>query len=693
MSKKYFEYKRLHPFKWFILENYPFLEDSIDVLTNYQLFCKLGEMINKQISSVNEIGVQVESLTDAYNEFYDYFENLDVQDEIDNKLDEMAEDGSLDSIINNILTLSIYDFNSLSDAISQKAKLTENGTRFKLLDRGDALYIVGDNDENQATDGVFKISLENDKYAYLQYENSVNFKITGQVPEEKRNFNKVDMKQYLDIILDKIIDEDADITEIVFDSGTWLFSDTCINLGDMTKTLNIRGSVPVRVLNTYNQSITNFAPYDDEQNYIIKLGGNPNFESNPTGSRGLSITDIRFTSCQDNTDDITPLIKKGALYIDNNSGGLFPRLDFFHVNGVCLGIRGSFELDFGILNVREKFNYDYDAIVFDNITGSNSAFSNISSCNFDTIRMETIAGNHIYVNPKSNFDMNTINYFELECNYPTGHGYERTTTYDGTQTIDVKKYVFHGGFNRLQISHMNLSMHSNYFGTYELANYRVDSVFCYDVPASETNKYNNVQIGQIYIRFVNSGNAALVKQYIYSKKYNTGNELIQIGDIFVDTQVMNTGSLFESDNCKFNRIVIGNIQDSKRLNDTNAFLSNVTKAYTTNYATNSGNIVNFPQSKFYEKLGVQSGTASKVLEWLSCNSGAHNVHFGIYCPTGNYRFTIITEEGNVATYDESVDTARYVNVTKSITTKLGDKIEISLASSSANIIFDYVKED
>lgn len=92
-EKKNFDYKRLHPFKWYILENFPFLEDSIDVLTNYQLFCKLGEMYNKEVDAINTLGIQVEGLTD-------WFDNLDVQDEINNKLDAMVEDGTLEEIIN-----------------------------------------------------------------------------------------------------------------------------------------------------------------------------------------------------------------------------------------------------------------------------------------------------------------------------------------------------------------------------------------------------------------------------------------------------------------------------------------------------------------------------------------------------------------------------------------------------------------
>ena len=108
MSEINFDYKKMYPFKWFILENFPFLEDSIDGLTNYQLFSKLGEEINKNRNSINSLGENQQILTDSYNALADYvnnyFSNLNVQDEINNKLDEMARDGSLYEIINRFVT-------------------------------------------------------------------------------------------------------------------------------------------------------------------------------------------------------------------------------------------------------------------------------------------------------------------------------------------------------------------------------------------------------------------------------------------------------------------------------------------------------------------------------------------------------------------------------------------------------------
>lgn len=85
--------KKLEPFKFFCLQNFPFIEEDFDALTNYELMCKIIEYLNKNIEKTNELGIQVQSLVNWFN-------NLDVQDEINNKLDAMAESGELAEIIN-----------------------------------------------------------------------------------------------------------------------------------------------------------------------------------------------------------------------------------------------------------------------------------------------------------------------------------------------------------------------------------------------------------------------------------------------------------------------------------------------------------------------------------------------------------------------------------------------------------------
>lgn len=100
-----FTYTNLTPFKWYVLENFPFIEADFDALTNWQLFCKLGKEMNKIINSVNLSGEQVETLTTAFNNLQNYvnnyFSDLNIQEEVNNKLDEMVKDGTLANIINN----------------------------------------------------------------------------------------------------------------------------------------------------------------------------------------------------------------------------------------------------------------------------------------------------------------------------------------------------------------------------------------------------------------------------------------------------------------------------------------------------------------------------------------------------------------------------------------------------------------
>ena len=104
-----FEFKNLTPFKWFVLENFPFIEADFDALTEWQLFCKIGKEINKIINSQNIVGEQAETLTNAFNNLKNYvdnyFNNLDVQEEINNKLNEMASDGTLAEIIEDYATI------------------------------------------------------------------------------------------------------------------------------------------------------------------------------------------------------------------------------------------------------------------------------------------------------------------------------------------------------------------------------------------------------------------------------------------------------------------------------------------------------------------------------------------------------------------------------------------------------------
>ncbi len=177
MNNENYNYKAITPFKWFVLENFPFIEADFDALTNWQLFCKLGKEMNKIIDAVNGMGIEVENIAD-------YFENLNVQNEINNKLDEMADSGELLEIITGYLELnSILCFNTVSSMKSSENLI--NGSVAKTLgfhsknDGGSAIYLVRTKTNSDVYDEKLLIELQNDLTGVLMIKNEMNVECFG----------------------------------------------------------------------------------------------------------------------------------------------------------------------------------------------------------------------------------------------------------------------------------------------------------------------------------------------------------------------------------------------------------------------------------------------------------------------------------------------------------------------------------
>ena len=160
-ERKYF---KLTPFKMQVLQSFPFIDEDFDALTNYELLCKVVDYLNKTISNVDLLNEKVE-------EFETYFDNLDVQEEINNKLDEMAEDGTLADIINQEI------FGELNDAIN-----TINDTTIPALEdnidslKRNAIYIGNSYSEGTGSTGghtgLFALTKD-------MFENAYNYTTSG----------------------------------------------------------------------------------------------------------------------------------------------------------------------------------------------------------------------------------------------------------------------------------------------------------------------------------------------------------------------------------------------------------------------------------------------------------------------------------------------------------------------------------
>ena len=129
INQNYPEYSyKLTPFKLFTLQNFPYIEADFDAITNYQLFCKVVEYLNEVIANENTVESIVQQQIDNINTLYNWFLELDVQDEINNKLDEMTENGTLSSIISGYINPYLEQFNTRLSQQDAKIEAVESGS-------------------------------------------------------------------------------------------------------------------------------------------------------------------------------------------------------------------------------------------------------------------------------------------------------------------------------------------------------------------------------------------------------------------------------------------------------------------------------------------------------------------------------------------------------------------------------------
>ena len=176
------------------LTNFPYIENDFDALTDYELLCLVVKYLNDVISNQNEQNASItrlynsflalqdyindakDELEDAFNELDTYvrtfFANLDVQEEIDNKLDAMVEDGTLADIITNYLnTKALFCYDNVA-SLKLDTTLT-NGSYVRTLgyhsinDGGSATYKVRNKETEEVANEMNKIAIGEELIADL----------------------------------------------------------------------------------------------------------------------------------------------------------------------------------------------------------------------------------------------------------------------------------------------------------------------------------------------------------------------------------------------------------------------------------------------------------------------------------------------------------------------------------------------
>lgn len=156
--------------------------------TVLQQTARMYARVNMLIRMFNKLSKQTKTTVDEYidkfNELYtyvhDYFDNLDVQEEINNKLDQMLEDGVLEEIILQFLqSTAVWCFNTVADM-----KLATNlivGSYAQTLgfhtinDGGDGLYYI----TNTGTANEMDVIAVGDLFANLVTGKETNIRQLG----------------------------------------------------------------------------------------------------------------------------------------------------------------------------------------------------------------------------------------------------------------------------------------------------------------------------------------------------------------------------------------------------------------------------------------------------------------------------------------------------------------------------------
>lgn len=192
------------PFKRFCMSIGAIPTSYLDSLDYYETLLWLIKYLEETIiPTVNNNGEAVSELQTLYIQLKDfvenYFANLDVQEEINNKLDEMVEDGTLQNIILNYITVEKI-YNNVSEMVNdegiQKNQKIKTLGYYEIGDLGGSNYII--TDENLTSDGGSVIKLNNGLYAKLILsENKYNVKQFGAIGNANY-FNSENHRYYVD---------------------------------------------------------------------------------------------------------------------------------------------------------------------------------------------------------------------------------------------------------------------------------------------------------------------------------------------------------------------------------------------------------------------------------------------------------------------------------------------------------------
>ena len=330
----------------YIFKSIPLAFD--ESLSYYETLCGILSLLKTQEEVINN---NADLLAELESYVKNYFANLDVQQEINNKLDEMAQDGSLQKIIEEYLNLGVifhYDnISQMKNAINLKdGSYAQTAGFYNLNDNGGATYHIRNKNSEEIENGITTFAITGTNLiAELIKNETINIAILGAKPEE--NFDNT-----------SIIDFACqNFKNIIFNSGTYLINNT-INLNNNN---HLKGNYNDTILYMPNSSDDYLFRAHNIKNIIIEDLTVKNTTSNtstavPTYRLGYftNVENITFNHCY-----FTELYSQGLVF-KSSKNLTFTNVHFYRAGNSMIAL------------LTEVENVLVDNCIFDTATATSS---------------------------------------------------------------------------------------------------------------------------------------------------------------------------------------------------------------------------------------------------------------------------------------------------------------------------------
>ena len=167
----------MNKFHAWAFQNFPFMEETFKEIDNYHLMMQILHYLREQLKDYRDLVVKVEELEN-------WFKNLDVQEEIDNKLEEMVESGELQEIISEYLnSQAIFGYNNVESMKSATNLIDGSYAKtlgyYSIDDGGSALYKIRNITNEDTVDEVKILAMENDELVAEYIGKAINLAQAG----------------------------------------------------------------------------------------------------------------------------------------------------------------------------------------------------------------------------------------------------------------------------------------------------------------------------------------------------------------------------------------------------------------------------------------------------------------------------------------------------------------------------------